>query len=125
MGDLGLSLVKLGKYEEEEGSKCGQYTDLGVSARSVAADARRMGLAAVRHSRLARAANSQSMEALEPLHDELAMTPVRGGGQEKLPAERGGGHRCRQTGYCSWHAPALTSLQHFGNSGRLGPGGWF
>jgi len=82
MGDLGLSLVKLAKYEDEEGSKCGQYSELGVGARSVAADARRLGLAAVRHSRLARAANSQAMEALEPLHDELAMSPVGAWGGE-------------------------------------------
>ena len=78
MGDFGLSLVKLGKYEDEEGSKCGQYSELGVGARSVAADARRVGLAAVRQSRLGRLANSQIMEALEPLHDELAMSPVGG-----------------------------------------------
>lgn len=84
LGDLGLSLVKLGKYEDEEGSKCGQYSELGVGARSIAADARRVGLAAVRHSRLARAANSQAMEALEPLHDELAMSPVRGEGLGKV-----------------------------------------
>ncbi|PSC68192.1 sorting nexin 2A [Micractinium conductrix] len=76
IGDLGLSLVKLGKFEEEEGAKCGRYTELGVGAAAVAADARRAGLAAVRHSRLARAANAQSMEALEPLHDELAMSPA-------------------------------------------------
>lgn len=59
MGDLGLSLVKLAKYEDEEGSKCGQYSELGVGARAVGADARRVGLAAVRQSRLARAANAQ------------------------------------------------------------------
>ena len=47
-----------------------------MGARAVANDARRVGLAAVRQSRLARAANSQAMEALEPLHDELAMSPV-------------------------------------------------
>ncbi len=77
MGDLGLSFVKLAKYEDEEGSKCGQYSDLGVGARSVAADARRVGQAAVRQSRLAKMANGQAMEALEPLHDELAVSPVR------------------------------------------------
>lgn len=60
-----------------QGSRLGAYTELGVGARSAAADARRAGLAAVRHSRLARAANAQAMEALEPLHDELAMSPVR------------------------------------------------
>lgn len=47
-----------------------------MGARAVANDARRVGLAAVRQSRLARAANGQAMEALEPLHDELAMSPV-------------------------------------------------
>lgn len=129
MGDLGLSLVKLAKYEEEEGGKCGQYTELGealsrpparagscpgptaiqgqaawcsasaksdaavpqafadrlclccaaragVGARAVAASTHRVGIAAVRHSRLARAANAGAMQALEPLHDELAMSPV-------------------------------------------------
>lgn len=60
-----------------QGSRLGAYTELGVGARAAAADARRAGLAAVRHSRLARAANAQAMEALEPLHDELAMSPVR------------------------------------------------
>ncbi|PRW57356.1 sorting nexin 2B [Chlorella sorokiniana] len=76
MGDFGLSLVKLAKFEDEEGTKCGQYSELGVGARAVANDARRVGLAAVRQSRLARAANGQAMEALEPLHDELAMSPA-------------------------------------------------
>lgn len=33
VGDLGLSLVKLAKYEEEEGGKCGQYTELGGGRR--------------------------------------------------------------------------------------------
>lgn len=33
MGDLGLSFVKLAKYEEEEGAKCGQYTELGEAVR--------------------------------------------------------------------------------------------
>lgn len=42
----------------------------------MAASAHRVGIAAVRHSRLARAANAGAMEALEPLHDELAMSPV-------------------------------------------------
>ncbi len=60
--------------------QCGQYSELGVGARAVANDARRVGLAAVRQSRLARAANGQAMEALEPLHDELAMSPVGGVG---------------------------------------------
>ena len=78
MGDFGLALVKLGKYEDEEGASCGQYSEMGVGARALAADTRRVGLAAVRQSRLARAANTQGMEALESLHDELAMSPVSG-----------------------------------------------
>jgi hypothetical protein len=87
MGDLGLSLLKLARYEGEEGAKCGQYTDLGVGARAVATDAQRVGTAAVKQSRLARMANGQAMEALEPLHDELAMSPVREGAVGKGPLD--------------------------------------
>ena len=80
LGDLGLSLIRVAKYEDEEGTaKCGQYTDMGAGARSVAADSRRVGMAAVRLSRLSRVATGQLVEALQPLHDELALAPVRAG----------------------------------------------
>lgn len=77
-GDLGLALIRLAKYEEEEGARGGggAYTELGAGARAVAADARRVGMAAVRTSRLARSATAESVSALEPLHTELALAPA-------------------------------------------------
>lgn len=75
-GDLGLALIRLGKYEDEEGGKCGAYTEIGGAARALAADARRVGMAAVRTSRLARSATAESVSALEPLHTELALAPA-------------------------------------------------
>lgn len=44
LGDLGLSLVKLAKYEDEEGSANGSYTDQGAAAKQISADARRVGM---------------------------------------------------------------------------------
>lgn len=77
VGDLGLALVRLGKYEDEEGSgKLGSYTELGTGARTMAANYRQSGIAAIRCSRLARSATSESVTALEPLHTELALAPA-------------------------------------------------
>lgn len=76
MGDLGMSLIKLANYEEQEGGKCGQYTDIGLEARAIATDSRRIGAAAVRYRRLGRVAVGYLTQALAPLHDELALTPA-------------------------------------------------
>ena len=76
LGDLGLALIKLGKHEEEEGSKCGEYTDIGAGAKTIAAEARKVGMASVRTYRLARGATTQNVIALEPLHTELALAPA-------------------------------------------------
>ena len=59
LGDLGLSFVKLAKYEDEEGSKLGAYTPLGAGARAGANDARRVGVNGVRLARLSRLATGQ------------------------------------------------------------------
>jgi PX domain/Vps5 C terminal like len=75
-GDLGLALIRLGKYEDEEGSKCGEYTDLGAGAKAIGAEARRVGMSAVRTYRLAKSATKESVTALEPLHTELALAPA-------------------------------------------------
>jgi hypothetical protein len=75
-GDLGLALIRLGKYEDEEGSKCGEYTDLGAGAKAIGAEARRVGMTAVRKYRLARQATANAVSALEPLHTELALAPA-------------------------------------------------
>jgi len=75
-GDLGLALVRLAKYEDEEGSKCGEYTEIGAGAKRIGADARRVGMTAVRTYRLARSATNEAVSALEPLHTELALAPA-------------------------------------------------
>ena len=36
LGDLGLSLIKLCKFEDDEGSALGQYTQQGAATRSLA-----------------------------------------------------------------------------------------
>ena len=58
------------------GGASGGYSDLGAGARTVAADARRVGMAAVRLSRLSRTSTAESLSALEPLHSELALAPA-------------------------------------------------
>lgn len=69
----------------------------------MAASAHRVGIAAVRHSRLARAANVGAMEALEPLHDELAMSPVGRPATLVLALLAAGSHPA-----CRWGLPCLT-----------------
>ncbi len=36
LGDFGLSLIKLCKFEDDEGSALGQYTQQGAATRSLA-----------------------------------------------------------------------------------------
>ncbi|GAB4824150.1 hypothetical protein N2152v2_011196 [Parachlorella kessleri] len=79
LGDLGLALIKLAKFEDETGMQCGQYSDWGAACKTIAADARRVGMSSVRLSRLSRAATAQVVDSLEPLHDELALAPAVAG----------------------------------------------
>lgn len=48
LGDLGLGLIKLAKFEDETGATCGQYSDWGAACKTMAADTRRVGM--VSHS---------------------------------------------------------------------------
>jgi len=75
-GDTGLALIRLAKYEDEVGGSTGGYTEVGSAAKAQASDARRVGMAAVRMSRLARSATAECVDALEPLHTELALAPA-------------------------------------------------
>lgn len=75
LGDLGLSFIKIAKFEDEDGSKTGVYTDSGAASKQLSADTRRLGMAAVRLSRLSRSAVSQDISALSVLHEELGLTP--------------------------------------------------
>lgn len=53
----------------------GRYADESAAQRTVAADARAIGAAAVRACRLGRAAAEQLAVRLQPLHNHLAMAP--------------------------------------------------
>ncbi|DBA90824.1 hypothetical protein WJX77_010125 [Trebouxia sp. C0004] len=75
-GDLGLSAIKLAKFEDTDGSRCGAYTDSATASKSISADSKRVGMAAVRVSRLSRTATSSTALALAPLHDNLALAPA-------------------------------------------------
>lgn len=44
LGDLGLSLVKLAKFEDETGSRTGTYTEAGAAAKLISSDTRRIGM---------------------------------------------------------------------------------
>ena len=76
LGELGLALIKLSKFEDTEAARLGQYSDVGSKIADHAADVRRVGTASVRMSRLARAADDQTALQLGPLHDHLGMIPA-------------------------------------------------
>eukprot|EP00249_Psilotum_nudum_P019180 c27128_g2_i2 orf=202-1917(+) len=65
MGELGLALIKLGKFETEEAMLNTQ--------RAHAADAKRVATAAVKASRFCREANAQSVKHLDQLHEYLGL----------------------------------------------------
>ena len=44
LGDLGMSLIKLSKYEDEEGGACGAYTATTAACKSMAAESKRVGM---------------------------------------------------------------------------------
>lgn len=75
-GDLGLSAIKLAKFEDSDGSRCGTYTDSAMASKNISADSKRVGMAAVRVSRLSRTATSSTALALAPLHDNLGLAPA-------------------------------------------------
>eukprot|EP00884_Botryococcus_braunii_P021551 jgi/Botrbrau1/807/Bobra.0352s0004.1 len=76
LGDLGLSMMRLSKYEETDGSRCAHYSDTGAACRSMALDFRCIAAAAIRITRVSKSAISLTTEALSPLHDHLALIPA-------------------------------------------------
>ena len=44
LGDLGLALIAMAKYEDEEGARTGSYTDSSAASKDISADARRVGM---------------------------------------------------------------------------------
>lgn len=76
LGELGLECLKLSKMEEEEAGRMGSYTAAGAACQDMASQARKMGNATIRISRLSRSANNASAKSLDPLHDYLGMMPA-------------------------------------------------
>lgn len=75
-GDVGLSLIRLAKYEDEFGGPTGQYTAFTSTTQKMASDSRRTGMASVRLSRLERSATEQSVVSLDAIHTQLALSPA-------------------------------------------------
>lgn len=44
IGDLGLSAIKLAKFEDTDGSRCGAYTDSSMASKAISADSKRVGM---------------------------------------------------------------------------------
>ena len=43
LGDLGMALIRVGKFESEDGSQCGSYSASASASRSISADTTRVG----------------------------------------------------------------------------------
>ena len=52
LGDLGLASIKLAKFEDEVGTRCGSYTDTAMASKAIGSDARRVGMVRALHALL-------------------------------------------------------------------------
>jgi hypothetical protein len=75
-GNLGLALMALAKYEDEQTRPLGSHNALAAPARALAADLRRVGMVSIRYSRCTRPAIAESVISLQSVHDELALAPA-------------------------------------------------
>ena len=65
LGDLGLALIAMAKYEDEEGARTGSYTDSSAASKDISADTRRVGMV-----RIDAPANAPAMPLLNGRPDE-------------------------------------------------------
>ncbi len=68
LGDFGLSLVKLCKFEDDEGSALGVYTQQGAATKRISADCKRTGMV-----RTPPPPPSPTPSQAPPLHTSLAV----------------------------------------------------
>lgn len=76
LGDLGLSFIKLSKYEETEGTERAAFTNTISCSQSITSDTKQSGIALVRLARLARKVTGKMAQDLGELHDYLYFMPV-------------------------------------------------
>ena len=79
LGDLGLSFIKVSRYEEVEGTERARFTDTVSCAQALSSDTKNCGIALVRLARLARKVTSKMAQDLGELHDYMSFMPVRYG----------------------------------------------
>ncbi len=73
IGDVGLSLIRLAKYEDEYGGPTGQYSAFSSETQKMASNSRRVGMSVVKISRQERNCTENLVLALAPIHNQLAM----------------------------------------------------
>ena len=75
-GDFGLSAIKTSKFEEEEGTRNGKYSESGEHIRAVSQHLKASGTQCVRMSRLVRSATENTAAQLSHIHDYLGLMPA-------------------------------------------------
>lgn len=73
MGDIGLSLIRMAKYEDDHGSPSGCYSPFASTTRAMAEISRRCGMELAKLSKMERHATEDRVVALEPINNLLAM----------------------------------------------------
>lgn len=73
-GDVGLSLIRLAKYEDEYGGPTGQYSAFTSETQKMATNLRRVGMSVVKLSRQERTCTENLVVSLAPIHNQLAMS---------------------------------------------------
>lgn len=73
MGDIGLSLIRMAKYEDDHGSPTGRYSPFAATTRAMAEVSRRCGMELAKMSKMERHATEDRVVALEPINNLLAM----------------------------------------------------
>lgn len=72
IADVGLSLIRLAKYEDEFGGPTGQYSIFATETQKMATSLRRVGMSVVKRSRQQRTCTEKLVLSLEPIHNQLA-----------------------------------------------------
>lgn len=112
MGDLGLALMKLAKFQEDSAAGIGQYTDVGASVRQAAGNNRKVGMVRRRRCVYRPRASSLQRQCFSSWCDKAARRarvplppsaphPTRGDRHAALPTllRR---RRCGRAGCLAW-----------------------